>query len=277
MSINTQIIIWNANGLCRNKPEVEHYIKTNQVDVMLISKTHFTPRSYFNIPGYDTINAMHPGNRIRGGASIIVKRAIEYEVLEPIQLDWFQCAKIHLMTQTGKITIAAAYLPPRHTININDISLQLRNLGPKFIIGGDFNAKHTWWGSRVNNPKGTLLLKCIRQMGCSVHSTGEPTYWPSDSAKIPDLLDFAITKGIDPAKISTGSCYDLCSDHSMVKILLHTSYIRTLVSVKLLGRNTNMEVFKNWLERNVDPQPQTGDDIDEAVESLTRHVHLAAS
>lgn len=44
-------------------------------------------RSYFNIPGYDIINALHPGNRIRGGASIIVKRGIEYEELESIQME----------------------------------------------------------------------------------------------------------------------------------------------------------------------------------------------
>lgn len=83
----------------------------------------------------------------------------------------------------------------RHAINFNDISLQLRNLAPEFIIG-DFNAKHTWWGCRVINPKGTLLLKCVRQMVCSVYFTGEPTYWLSDSAKIPELLDLAISKGI---------------------------------------------------------------------------------
>lgn len=278
MSINTQIVIWNANGLCKSKPEVEHYIKTNQVDVMLVSETHLTTRSYFNIPGYEIINAFHPGNRMRAGASVIVKRGIEFEELESVQLDWFQCAKIRLMTQTGEITIAAAYLPPRHTINRNDLTLQLMNLGPKFILGGDFNAKHTWWGSRVVNPKGTILYKCILDLGCIVHSTGEPTYWPSDPVKIPDLLDFAISKGINPVKISTVGCYDLCSDHSMVKVLLNTSYIRTIAKTKLIRRNTNLEHFKNWLEQHVDPEPQiyTEDDIDTAVESLTRNVHLAA-
>jgi hypothetical protein len=30
-------------------------------------------------------------------------------------------------------------------------------------------------------------------------SSGTPTYWPTDPAKIPDLLDFFVTKGISPA------------------------------------------------------------------------------
>jgi len=109
--------------------------KTNQLDVMLVSETHFTTRSHLKIPGYEVVNAS-----------------------------------------------------------------QLKNLGPKFLIGGDFNAKHTWWGSRIVNPKVSALLKCVRELGSNLHSTGESTYWPSDPNKIPDLLDLGISRGIDPAK-----------------------------------------------------------------------------
>jgi len=77
--------------------------KTNQLDVMLVSETHFTTRSHLKIPGYEVVNAS-----------------------------------------------------------------QLKNLGPKFLIGGDFNAKHTWWGSRIVNPKVSALLKCVRELGCNI-------------------------------------------------------------------------------------------------------------
>jgi hypothetical protein len=40
-------------------------------------------------------------------------------------------------------------------------------------------------------------------------STGEPTYWPSDRNKIPDLLDFAITKGISEVLSHVESNFDL--------------------------------------------------------------------
>jgi hypothetical protein len=32
--------------LAKNKPEVELYLKTNHVDVMLVSETHFTTRTH---------------------------------------------------------------------------------------------------------------------------------------------------------------------------------------------------------------------------------------
>ena len=118
----------------------------------------------------------------------------------------------------------------------------------------------------------------MRELGLSAHSNGEPTYWPTDPRRIPDLLDFAITKGIDPTTISSVGCYDLCSDHSMVKILFNTRYLSTAPATKLIKRYTNRELFKSWLEENVEPLPEihTRVDIDEAVENLARKVHLAA-
>jgi hypothetical protein len=36
-----------------------------------------------------------------------------------------------------------------------------KNIGNRFIIGGDFNAKHTHWGSGLITTKGRELLKAI--------------------------------------------------------------------------------------------------------------------
>jgi hypothetical protein len=47
-------------------------------------------------------------------------------------------------------------------------------------------------------------------------STGEPTYWPSDSNKLPDLLDFCVMKAIRQYFAVAKSCFDLSSDNSPV-------------------------------------------------------------
>jgi hypothetical protein len=54
-----------------------------------------------------------------------------------------------------------------------------------------------------------------------VSSTGEPTYRPSDRNKIPNLLDYAITKGISEAHSHIESNFDLSSDHSTQNSLTH--------------------------------------------------------
>jgi len=45
-----KIALWNANGLAKHTEEVKTYIQNQQVDLMLISETHFTTQSYFKIP-----------------------------------------------------------------------------------------------------------------------------------------------------------------------------------------------------------------------------------
>jgi hypothetical protein len=88
-------------------------------------------------------------------------------------------------------TILTVYLPPRHTVKQKQFEGFYINLGCRFIAGGDHNAKHADWGSRHITSKGSQLLKTIES-----NDLREPTYWPSDSNKIPDLVNFCVTTGI---------------------------------------------------------------------------------
>jgi hypothetical protein len=74
-------------------------------------------------------------------------------------------------------------------------------------------------------------------------SSGTPTYWPTDPAKTPDLLDFFVAKGISAAYTTDiEPNFELSSDH-------HTPIIRTISSsvitrlqdyttIKPTGKNT---------------------------------------
>jgi hypothetical protein len=78
------------------------------------------------------------------------------------------------------VTIAAIYSPPRHSISSEEYEEYLFTLGPQFLAAGDWNAKHTSWGSRLTTTKGRNLLRAITQQNINFLSTGEPTYWPTD-------------------------------------------------------------------------------------------------
>jgi hypothetical protein len=49
----------------------------------------------------------------------------------------------------------------------------------RFIIGGNFNAKHTHWGLRLITTKGRESYKAVADTGCEIISTGKPTLWPT--------------------------------------------------------------------------------------------------
>ena len=108
------------------------------------------------------------------------------------------------------------YRPPSHRIEVDDYDNFLHRLGNKFIVGRDWNAKHTNWGSRIVTPKGKNLLQSITNFNCSYLSTGEPTYWPSDPNQTPDLLDFFVYKSIATNYMQIVANWDLSSHHNPI-------------------------------------------------------------
>jgi exonuclease III len=42
--------VWNANGLVQHRNELKMFLYTHDIDVLLISETHFTEKSYIRIP-----------------------------------------------------------------------------------------------------------------------------------------------------------------------------------------------------------------------------------
>jgi hypothetical protein len=74
--------------------------------------------------------------------------------------------------------------------------------------------------------------------------TGEPTHWPSDRNKLPDLVDFSVTKGIPQDFAVAKSCFDLSSDHSLVLITLTSHMLNQEKQPSLNNRHTNWDDFR---------------------------------
>jgi hypothetical protein len=187
---------------------------------MLISETHFTTRSYFELPNYATYNTQHPDGTAHGGTAII-KHGINHYLHGHCNNEHLQATSI-TVDWVGPLTITAIYCPPKHTIKAEQFQRFYASLGHSILAGGDYNAKHTHWGSRITTLRGRELLIAMLMEKIMYVSTGEPTYWPSDGRKIPDLLDFGITKGIPAHSIQAMADFDLSSDHSPVLLTMHT-------------------------------------------------------
>jgi hypothetical protein len=109
-------------------------------------------------------------------------------------------------------------------------------------------------------------------------STGQPTYWPADLNKIPDLLDFAITKGISDVHREIQSNLDLSSDHSAIIITLSTHPIWKTPPPKLFTNKTNWKAFQQYIAGNIDLalRIQTTTELEDAVDYITNLIQEAA-
>lgn len=275
------IAIWNANGLAQRILELKYFLIEKDIDVMLISETHFTQKNYIKIPNYTVYNTNHPDQKAHGGTAIIIKTKIKHYELNKISEVYLQATNITIEDTSGSFTLSAIYCPPKFQIK-KEIFINLFNqLGNRFIAGGDYNAKHPWWGSRSStpNPKGRQLYAALQSLNCFPISTGEPTYWPSDTKKLPDLIDFAVVKGINANHLTIKSCFDLSSDHSPVLITLNSQIIIKQTTPSLYNKKTNWNKYQEYLENNLNCNIplKTPKDLEDAVESINILIHKAVN
>ena len=280
MNKTIKIAIWNANGLAQRSLEIKSFLIEQNIDVMLISETHFTQKNYLKIPNYIIYNTKHPSGRAQGGTAVIIKDSIKHHESVGNDADYLQATSVTIEDCTGNITLSAIYCPPKHTIKKEMFLKFFNSLGNRFIAGGDYNAKHPWWGSRQSyaSPRGKQLYDAMQEQNLIPISTGEPTYWPSDKNKLPDLIDFAVTKGFNANYFSVQSCLDLSSDHSPILIQLNTQIINTEKRNLLYNKKTNWQKYREYIEENLSCgiPLKSAKDLEKSIEIFNKVLHSAA-
>jgi hypothetical protein len=74
-------------------------------------------------------------------------------------------------------------------------------------------------------------------------STAEPTYWPSDRNKLPDIVYLCLTERIPQDFAVAKSCFDLSSDNSPVLIALRANLLNQEQQPSLINRHSNWGDF----------------------------------
>lgn len=273
-----RIAQWNANGLLKHRDEIILFLKQNFIDIMLISETHFTEKSYFKIPNYLTYYTNHPDKTAHAGTAILIKKCIKHYALPKYEKDMIQATIIKVITLPYELTVAAVYCPPKHNIKKEDFEKFFHTLGSNFVSGGDYNSKHTTWGSRLDTTKGRELHKVIVGNKYDYLSTGTPTYWPTDPKKTPDLLDLFIIHGISTNYTDISASYDLSSDHTPIIATISASVIYKEPPIRLHNNKTDWELYRNKLQENIDLKLRlkTPKEIDDAVNQLNTMLKTAA-
>jgi len=97
--------VWNANGLCQHAQEIKLLLQTFHLDILLVSETHFTDRSYTKIPSYNIYHTTHPDETAHGGTTVIIRQNIKHHVREGYKHDNIQATSISLEDNIGETTV----------------------------------------------------------------------------------------------------------------------------------------------------------------------------
>lgn len=248
------------------------------IDVMLVSETHLTSRSLFKINGYTLYDTKDPRGRACGGSAILIKSRLKHHFLSSICEEYLQATNICIENFSQNFVISSVYSPPRFSITEEQYTKFYDSLGNRFLAAGDYNAKHTYWGSRLITPKGRCLFNAISKMGLDVISSGEPTHWPTDSQKIPDVIDFGVTKNITRDLVRVEASLDLSSDHSpIIATIFNPQSFSAGVYMKTISR-INWLKFKKYLSTHCSENIRlsTPNDVEMSIDEFNKKIKQAA-
>jgi hypothetical protein len=177
-----------------------------------------------------------------------------------------------------EITVAAVYCPPRQDLKQEHFEAFFQILGPKFLAGGDYNSKHIQCGSRLTTIKDRELYRVLQKGNYSYLSTGTPKYWPTDTNKTPDLLDFFITNVISTTYTDIQASYDLTWDHTPIIVTISTSVMVRQPAPRLHTSQTNWEKYQNVIRDKVDLRTKlkTCEDVEIATNNFISVLQEAA-
>ena len=266
-----RVATWNINGLAPNVEDAKIMMKVNKIDILLISEAHCTENSNIKIKDHNVYHTNHPDGTGHAGTAIVIRSNIKHHLLPEYKTNHVQATTISVEDKCGYFNVSSIYCPPTPIISGTMFSDLFSTLGPRVIAGGDWNAKHTHWGSRLTSPRGRQLKKTVDDNHLVTVSTTEPTYWPSDPKRKPDLLDFFVIKGLSGNYLKAEPCFDSSSDHTPVILTVSTTIIENHCQEALYNKRTDWESFRQYIKdkTTLSVPLKTAEDIEEYTRYLT--------
>ena len=291
-----KIAFWNSCGVGNKISELELYMRQESIQIMMIIETRVKPNSsILNVAGYHTYTASVPRFHRRGGVAIFVRADIRHTALQPIDEEFLQSAPIALLPANNSkneiIIIAPIYCPPVYRWSPEQFTRLFKHFdgltglpSSRFILCGDWNAQHSWWGNPRACRRGKSLYDSIQsQIRYNVLATGGATHFPFDRRKRPSSIDFAVYAGIHSSHVRIRSTTDLDSDHLPLRVDLKTdssqNFQTQYANPRLLPPRANTNQFQDYLAQNIhlNTEIRTSIDIDDAIDIFVRNINEAAA
>ena len=261
------MIFWNANGVKKQKTELQHFAEQHKIDIILINETHLKPSDRFTLANYRTYRNDGTG---WGGTAILVKYNISHYETPTPALNTVEATTIVAVIDNREVCIASVYNSPSKPIDTTDID-KLLDIKPSAILAGDLNAKHNNWNSKTANTRGNKLNRHCARRGYVIAAPTEPTHFVGNSS---DVLDIAIIKDIN-ANPELHSLAELNSDHNPVLLTLHSLQSPNFDATQpRLIRKTDWESYTADVEEHtkLTRHIKTCQELDHTIETLTEQI-----
>lgn len=261
-----RIVELNVNSLIsiKKRHELQDFLKTNNPDIVLLCETCISEKHKIQFNNYNFHrNDAIPGT-LKRGTGILIRKNINSNKINTTNwnLDAIECTAIQITTTNSPINIISIY---RNCSNRQyfDIGADMKkiineNRTMRVIIGGDYNARHEFWGNLKRCKHGINLYNWyandITAEHVKIAHSLEPTYYtPSHTS----TLDFFFISNqitiIYPNQQNSLEILDFPSNHRAVALNIKIDD-KMLKEPPIIIENfakTNWTLFRNKVDEEL--------------------------
>lgn len=196
---NVKVIFWNAQSICSLSKSVEFFslLNENCVDIGIVTESWLKHKNKF----YNENFVCHRSDRadgIHGGVALVVKKTINHKLMPQLKTKIFETISVKVFLEDTEIVVIGAYFPggnPNQILKekfIFDLNL-FNRLPDNYIITGDFNCRHSYWGCTRANTWGNLLFDKLATSSYELIAPSSPTHFPRALGRVPSTIDLILT------------------------------------------------------------------------------------
>ena len=150
-TISLKVAHWNAEGIKNKKPELQEFLRKNDIDVICVQETHLNKPQKFFIRGYqDDLRVDRDGHK--GGIITLVKNSIPAVEIARSNGD-LEYLTIKLILPSGDLFITNCYSPSSTNLVLDAINIK----PSRHLVAGDLNSHSPSWGYEEADARGNIL------------------------------------------------------------------------------------------------------------------------
>ncbi|GFY36745.1 probable RNA-directed DNA polymerase from transposon BS [Trichonephila clavipes] len=276
-----KIIHCNINGISIYASRIKldailDIAESLEVQIIALQETKLKEHAKLKIKGYNIIRSDRQEGG--GGGLAFLVRDINYRTIDNPQFtdSKLEIQRLNVIWKGKNLNISNMYHPP----NQKSLPDNLLDISESNLLVGDLNAKHSSWGSVINNKRGVELHNLMDDSAHLALNDGSPTY-SSHSYHTEEALDVSIVSSDIFPFCKWTVLQDIGSDHLPILVELKWKQLTQLVKKNFWNfKKANWEKYRDTVDRGLLSKPpfkcRSIDDLDESWLSFKKIIFKAA-
>lgn len=267
---------WNADGIRSQIHDLLDLLLDLSIDILAVNETRLSTNALLNTPGYVCYRQdKHPNNGKGQGVALLIKSDLQHTRISIPITQTMESIGVRVILSGYEYSVIAAYQSPNSEISTSDLDILLK-LGPRVLIMGDLNAKHTLWNCPSSNNRGKTLVNHMLDNDFIIHAPDSPTLVHYNPDNIPSTPDLCLVKNVTNIS-GLLTVPALSSNHLPVVFTLEGTPLRE--TMKLFNYpKADWTSFRSFLNEKIFLSAKVYDsitDLDDAVSDITNIISEA--